>query len=140
MNEREFYDLERKVEKMADTVARLDDDIYNHDGQPGLKTQFLVWMTEQKAVREYREKADEKMRLALQAQNDKQNRRWNAVLAIVAILTLLLGVLVYFEGKYAAKQGKVLLPHISDFQSTDPVVSSKQEQLANEPWASLAED
>lgn len=117
---------------MGDTVARLDNEFFNHDGQPGLKTQFLVFITEQKAIRETRKESDEQLRLALQAQNDKQNRRWNAVIAIAAILTVLLGLLVYLHS-VEVRQGKLKIPRISDFQPTDSVVSSSQQNAGSTP-------
>jgi hypothetical protein len=130
--EKDWYELKERFSKVEGLVEDLSNDFYNHDGQEGLKTQFIKFITEQKATREARKDADEELKAVLRDQNDKINRRWNALIAIGTILGVLLAILVYLRS-LEVKQGKIhfpSIPHVSDSQSGFSALSSTQPQDA----------
>ena len=95
-----FTALETKMATITNsdgtgTLDRLNEEFFNHDGRPGLKSQFMLYLQSQKTMREENDKRlkddADKVSNALTEHNRRADRKVNIVIAVCAFLTLIFG-------------------------------------------------
>ena len=104
-------ELEKTVNGNLPTIARLDNEFFNHDGGDGLKTIVLKHIARvdqrEASEREFHNTRDQEIKDALQ----KANRSVMAWLAfstvMVSAMALLFGIFVYLEGHRQLKSGEL---------------------------------
>ena len=111
-------ELEKTVSAMVPTIERLDNEFFNHDGGPGLKTIVLKHIAKvdarDEAMREFHNKRDQEIKDALALRDSEATRRNNRIMAwiafiglCVAALTLVIATFAYLEGRRQVKSGEL---------------------------------
>ena len=96
-----FTALETKMATVTNadgtgTLDRLNEEFFNHDGRPGLKSQFMLYLQEQRTTIKLNDKRlkedSDAVKNALAEHNRRADRKVNIVIAVCAFLTLLFGL------------------------------------------------
>ena len=89
-------ELEKDMAALAPRVDRLDEELFNHSGMPGLKTLVVKHIAHVETLEEERDKAlkrdSDAVRDALTEHNRRADSKVNIVIAICAVVALFLGV------------------------------------------------
>ena len=111
--------LEVKVAALETQVQAMDNDLYNHGGPTGLKTQFTMFMAEHRGR---------------QQQREREERKWRWVIgAILTAMLVVMAVLTWLETRQQIHEGKLSLPRISHSVNANPIFSARSKRDSGVP-------
>ena len=103
------------------------------NGKPGLRDTLVEFMTESKTREKEREKQiasqQQEVKTSLNEHNAKMTRRYNWLMAIIAVFALLIAWLTYVDTHNAVKTGTLKLPQFPAASRSDPPQDAKKEKL-----------